>query len=71
IGGLMILASPLIPPLYKDEGSVRELVRIYALCERGILYDWCLSGGEYSLAETGSSTMAILMRGLIPQQPEA
>ena len=51
-----------------DEKSVRELVRIYALCERGVLYDWCLSGGEYSLAETGTSTMAVLTKGLIPQK---
>ena len=26
-----------------------ELVRAYALWERALLYDWCLSGGEYSL----------------------
>ena len=26
-----------------------EIMRAYALWERALLYDWCLSGGEYSL----------------------
>ncbi len=29
--------------------SASELVKMYALCERALIYDWCLSGGEYSL----------------------
>lgn len=33
------------------ELSVNELVKIYAMCERAFLYDWCLSNGEYSLAK--------------------
>ena len=31
--------------------SVNELVRVYALCERAFLYDWCLSNGDYSLTK--------------------
>ena len=30
--------------------TVSEIVKAYALWERGLLYDWCLCGGEYSLA---------------------
>ena len=29
--------------------SVNEIVKAYALWERALMYDWCLSGGEYSL----------------------
>ena len=29
--------------------SVSEMVKLYALSERALMYDWCLSGGEYSL----------------------
>ena len=29
--------------------TVNEIVKAYALWERALLYDWCLSGGEYSL----------------------
>ncbi len=31
--------------------SVNELVKVYALCERAFLYDWCLSNGDYSLTK--------------------
>ena len=29
--------------------SVGEIVKAYAICERAFMYDWCISGGEYSL----------------------
>lgn len=29
--------------------TVTELVKLYALCERALLYDWCICGGSYSL----------------------
>ena len=32
-----------------EELSTSELVKVYALCERALLYDWCLSNGNYSL----------------------
>lgn len=32
-----------------DALSVNEMVKMYALCERALIYDWCISGGEYSL----------------------
>ena len=33
----------------RRDRSVDEIVKAYALWERALLYDWCLSGGEYSL----------------------
>lgn len=30
--------------------TVSEMVKLYALCERALMYDWCLCGGEYSPA---------------------
>jgi len=33
----------------RSDRTVNELVKAYALWERALLYDWCLSGGEYSL----------------------
>lgn len=37
--------------------SAAELVRIYAMCERAMIYDWCLVGGNYSLAENAAQIM--------------
>ena len=33
----------------RTDRSVNEMLKAYALWERALLYDWCLSGGEYSL----------------------
>jgi len=33
----------------REDLTVNEIVKAYALWERALLYDWCLSGGEYSL----------------------
>ena len=33
----------------RNDLSVNEIVKAYALWERALMYDWCLSGGEYSL----------------------
>lgn len=40
-----------------QELSASEIVKMYALCERGLLYDWCISGGEYSLRSYGKEMM--------------
>ena len=40
-----------------DEMSVSEMVKMYALCERALIYDWCISGGEYSLRAYGGQMM--------------
>ena len=37
--------------------SVSEMVKLYALSERAILYDWCLCGGEYPLRRYSVSVM--------------
>lgn len=44
--------------------SVGEMVKLYALCERALLYDWCLCGGEYSLKQYGLRTMPAFLSGL-------
>ena len=44
-----------------DEMSVSEIVKYYAMCERGILYDWCLCDGEYSLSEYSSRVMPMFL----------
>ena len=34
----------------RTDQSATQLVRMYAMWERALLYDWCLYGGEYALA---------------------
>ncbi len=44
--------------------TVKEIVRFYALCERALMYDWCLSKGDYSLKEYGIKTMPMFLEKL-------
>ena len=47
----------------RTDRTVNEIVKAYALWERALMYDWCLSGGEYSLvAYTDSVTPMFLER---------
>ncbi|WP_124067261.1 TetR/AcrR family transcriptional regulator [Clostridium sp. E02] len=50
-----------------DRFTVREMVKLYALCERALLYDWCLCGGEYSLLQYSIQTMPVFLGGFLPE----
>lgn len=41
--------------------SVNELVKVYALCERAFLYDWCLSNGDYSLTKYAADMLPLFL----------
>jgi AcrR family transcriptional regulator len=47
----------------KSERSSRELMKIYAMQERSILYDWCICEGNYPLASYGIELLTIFMQG--------
>lgn len=42
--------------------SVNEIVKAYAVCERGIMYDWCICNGNYSLYQYSSTVLPIFLR---------
>ena len=45
----------------RGDQTVNAILKAYALWERALMYDWCLSGGEYSLvAYTDSVTPMFL-----------
>ncbi len=46
--------------------SAGELVKIYALCERALMYDWCLCGGEYSLKDYAAQVLPSFLSGFLP-----
>ena len=37
---------------FRTDLSVNEMVKLYAIAERALLYDWCICNGEYSLKRT-------------------
>ena len=41
--------------------SVTEISKAYALCERALMYDWCICNGEYSLRQYAGTMMPVFM----------
>lgn len=46
--------------------SVSEMVKLYALCERALMYDWCLCGGEYSLRDYAAQILPDFLSSFLP-----
>ena len=38
-----------------------EITKLYALCERALLYDWCICSGEYSLTLYSQKMMPLFL----------
>lgn len=47
--------------------TANEIVNDYAMFERALMYDWCLSGGEYALARYAGRMMPAFLRGYLPE----
>lgn len=48
-----------------DSYSVNDIVKAYALFERAMMYDWCLSNGEYSLSNYSNGMFKMLLNGYL------
>lgn len=47
-----------------DKMTVNEIVKLYAMSERALIYDWCLSGGDYSLSSYAKTVMPMFLSGI-------
>ena len=47
-----------------DRMSVSEMVKLYALSERALMYDWCLCGGEYSLKASAAQVLPAFLSAM-------
>ena len=47
----------------RGDMSANEIVKAYAMFERALMYDWCLSGGEYALARYAAQMMPMFLEG--------
>lgn len=53
---------------FRQELSLNEITRGYAMFERGLMYDWCIVGGSYSLCQYASIMMPMFLKGFCSQQ---
>lgn len=50
---------------FRNDFSVNEIVKAYALCERAIISDWCLCNGEYALSRYSETLLPVLFSGFV------
>ena len=46
----------------RDDIPINEMIKTYAMMERGIMYDWCLCNGDYSLSLYSGSVLPRMLR---------
>ena len=44
--------------------SSYDAVHFYAMCERAIIYDWCIAGGSYDLSRFTATNLERMLAGL-------
>ena len=47
---------------FKEGLSLNDITKAYAMFERGLMYDWCISGGNYSLCQYAASMMPLFLK---------
>ena len=47
-----------------EEFTANEIVKLYAVSERSLIYDWCLCNGEYSLVSYAKKVMPMFLSGI-------
>ena len=53
---------------FSENFTVSEIEKAYALCERALIYDWCLSEGEYSLRKYSSQIFPMFLAGFLKEK---
>lgn len=49
---------------FKEELSINDITKAYAVYERGLMYDWCLCNGNYSLCQYSQKMLPLFLKGL-------
>ena len=47
---------------FREGLSLNDITRAYAMFERGLMYDWCISGGNYSLCQYAATMMPLFLK---------
>ena len=50
--------------IFRDELSVNDVAKAYSMFERGLMYDWCISSGSYSLCQYSATVLPMFLEGL-------
>ena len=48
--------------VFQEAFSVNDIAKAYAMFERGLMYDWCISSGSYSLCQYAQSVLPLFLK---------
>lgn len=51
--------------LFRDDLSINDICQAYSMYERGMMYDWCISNGRYSLCQYSEKMLPMYLRGML------
>ncbi len=55
---------------FRSDVSVNEITKTYALCERALLYDWCICNGDYSLLNYSKQMLPMFLQWILKRPEE-
>ena len=47
---------------FKSELSINDITKAYAMFERGLMYDWCICNGNYSLCQYSATMLPLFLK---------
>ena len=50
---------------FRSEYTTNDIIKAYAMFERGLMYDWCISNGNYSLCQYSAQMLPAFLNALI------
>ena len=53
--------------IFRDDLSVNDIIKAYSMFERGLMYDWCICNGNYSLCQYSSQMQPMFLKGFTRQ----
>ncbi|MCR5181391.1 MAG: TetR/AcrR family transcriptional regulator; helix-turn-helix transcriptional regulator [Clostridia bacterium] len=54
--------------IFTEDLRMNELIRAFATFERGVVYDWCLARGNYTLTEYGRTLFKAFCKGVLKEE---
>ena len=51
--------------IFREDLTVTDITRAYALYERAIMYDWCILNGNYSICQYSKTMLPLFLKGLL------
>lgn len=47
---------------FREDLSINDITKAYAMFERGLMYDWCICNGNYSLCQYAGNMMPLFLK---------